>query len=391
MPLSKRIAFICATLAVSAVLAVILGEVALRALNIPGISYHNSYYDPVTGGKFYPNTTFIYRGEGGEVIERRVNDWGYLDVDHKMEAEPGTLRIGFFGDSFIEARQVTLEQTFFRLAEDALNERVAELGLVDRHGRPVERVETIAFGMSGRGTLPSYLEWKQWVDRVDFDWVVYVFVENDVGDQVREIKRVDAAPYPVLSADTFVVDDSFNDRYGYKTSRLHRSSQYLKAHSLLVSTLEGRLKLLKRHGIKMKVTRADMMGDRGPGGGPGMAPSSWPSDELRTTGWDVTRRVLARWRADVESAGSRFMVFPIPRWDMVGVDLDEQDAWAPHLYRYCGDSEIELVDPLSLFERETSAGTELYFGHFNASGHRAFANVFVDFVVTERDEPVGAD
>jgi hypothetical protein len=377
----KRAALILLLAGISGALALLSAEVILRLVPIAGISYHAFYYDPVTGGKNYPKATLIWRSARGDEVRRRTNAWGFPDVEHELARAPGTLRIGFFGDSYTEAMQVPLEDTFFRVVDRALNARIDELGNMSRHrGEPIRRVEAICFGMSGRGTLQSYLECGQWMERTDLDYVVYVFVENDPFDQVRALKESDIVPYPVLSADSFTVDRSFHARYGYKDQWPHRVAQYLKAHSLVVSTIEGRLKLLMNYGIKRRVTEAERTGAVGVGGKPGMAPSTWP-DSLLGVGWELTERVLDRWARDVEGSGRHFVVIRVPREEVLLEPLAGQDSWAPRLHEYCARARVPLIDPTPHLAERFHAGHEIYYDHFTAEGHRAFAEAFVSFMV----------
>lgn len=378
LPLIRRLVRYVALLALGTVLALLAGEAILRLIPIPGITYHSFYYDPVTGGKSYPRTTLIYRSSDGVEVRRRANSWGFPDVEHELKPAPGTLRIGFFGDSYAEALQVPLEETFFRLVEDRLNARIGDLAAqTNRRGEPVQRVETISFGVTGRSTLQSYLECTQWMEKSDLDVVAYVFVENDPGDQVREMKNSDEVPFAVLTADSFVVDYSFNEIHGHKTSWWHRAMQRLKSNSLVVSTLEGRLKLLLRHGIKPTVTEADRVGGVGGGGVP-MVPSVWPP-ELREEGWTLVERVLDRWRRDVKAQGRAFVVARVPREEVVAEPLETQDSWAPRLHLYCGRNGVPLVDPTPLFLDRMKAGEAMYYDHFTPDGHRAFADAVVAF------------
>jgi hypothetical protein len=241
----------------------------------------------------------------------------------------------------------------------------------------VQRVETISFGVTGRGTLQSYLECTQWMEKSDLDVVVYVFVENDPGDQVFQMAGSDKIPFPVLAGDSFVVDDSFNQRYGHKMSWWHRAMQRVKSNSLVVSTLEGRLKLLLRHGIKTAVTEADRMGGAGGGGVP-MVPSTWPP-ELREEGWTLVERVLDRWRRDVAAEGRAFVVARVPREEVVADPLDTQDSWALPLHLYCERNDIPLVDPTPLFLDRMQAGEDMFYDHFTFDGHRAFADVLTAY------------
>jgi hypothetical protein len=378
---ARQVALFFVMVCVTAAAALLVAEVILRVTSIPGISYHAFYYDSVTGGRNYPHAKLMYRNKRGEKVMRHTNAWGFPDVEHSVKREPGVLRIGFFGDSYTEAMQVPLEDTFFRVVERELNERIQEMsGATNRHGEPIRHIEVICFGMSGRGTLQSYLECQQQMDRVDLDYVVYVFVENDPMDQIQSLKGSDIVPYPILSADTFVVDSSFDERYGYKARAPHRAIQYLKAHSLVVSTIEGRLKLLRAYGIKRGVTEAERTGAVGPAGRAGMAPSTWP-DSLVTVGGELIERVLGRWARDVARSGRRFVVMRVPREEVLLQPLAEQDSWAPALHAFCARERIPLVDPTPYLAERERAGHEVYYDHLTREGHRVFAAAFVSFLL----------
>jgi len=377
----RQIGLFLAMLAVSGVMALGLAEIALRLFPIPGIQFHSFYYDPVTGGNFYPHSTTMYRGDNGVLLKRHINSWGFPDVDHKMDAPPGTLRIGFFGDSYVDARQVRIQDTFFRLIQDDLSMRTGDLSnLKTRDGHAITDVETIAFGVSGRAALESYLECHRWMKPLDLDYVVYVFVHNDPADGMRQLAHVNTKPYALIEGDSFVVDNSFNEAYGYKTSWWHRAVQRIKSNSLVVSTVEGRLKMLKAYGAKRKVTEADREGGKGGGGTP-MALSAWPPD-LIDTGWEIQTRVMDRWRREAEAQGRKFIIMNVPRGEEVlSVPLAERDSWASHLQAYCADRGIPLIEPTDIFLEREKTGEKMYHDHFTPEGHRAFADAFERYLI----------
>jgi hypothetical protein len=381
-PRARRLALYGVTLAVSGLVALILAEIALRLFPIPGIIFHNYYYDPVTGGKYYPNSTVTWRGDDGVLIRRDVNSWGFVDREHRITAPPGTLRIGFFGDSYVEAMQVPLEKTFFRLVEDDLDLRTSELARLKTHdGKSVNAVETIAFGISGRGALQSYLECRNWMQKLNLDYVVYVFVENDPADQIPQLKGPGLIPYPVAEGDSFRVDDSAIRAQSYKASWWHRGMQRIKSNSLVVSTIEGRLKLLKSYGARRTVTQADRNGGAGSVGFAPMAPSAWPP-ELVPKGWDLQERVMDKWSREVRADGRAFVVMHVPRGEEVlRIPFAQQDTWATHLQGYCASRHIPLVEPTPLFVAREDKGETMYYNHFTPEGHQAFAQSFVDYLV----------
>jgi len=381
LPMGKRLLFAGLLIAVSLGGAAIVAEVLLRLIPIPGVAYDSYYFDARTGGKHYPRTTAIYRNDRGDHTRRRVNSWGFADSDHGEIPAPGVFRLAFFGDSYTEALQVPLEDTFVRRIETGLNADPAMFAsLVNQRGEPVTRMETINFGMPGRSTLQSFLEYTQWAGRGHFDAVVYVFCENDPGDQIASVRRIYTIPYAVLDGDSFRVDDSFADRYAYKSHWPHRTWQFLKSNSLVLSTLGGRLRLLMRHGIKMNVTEADRAGGRGGEGPRGVEPSSWASDSLATVGWELLTRVLDAWRRDTVARGIPLCVIPIPREAEVGTPLAEQDAWARRLQPWCAERGVFFVDPNPAFAAAAARGEELYYDHFTSEGNRVFAQAFVERV-----------
>lgn len=356
--------------------ALVLAEIVLRVAPIPGVSFHSFYYDDVTGGRYYPNSTFTYRNDRGDYVARKVNSWGYLDEEHALAKAPGTVRIGFFGDSYTQAAQVPLEETFFRLIEHALNRAQGAAG------RAAKRYQALSFGVSGYCTLQSYLESHRWMDRTDLDYVVYVFVENDPGDHIPIIKRSDEVPFPRMSGDTIVVDDSFNQKYAYKASRLHRLQQAVKAHSLVVSTAVSRLKLLRKHGVKTSVTPEErqmaVKGDKTQIPDPGWAPSTWP-DSLRDQAAELTRRVMHKWANEVRRSGRRFIVLYIPREREMAKPYAEQDTWAAWFMATCEAEGIPVVDPSPYLLERKAGGEEIFYDHLAANGHGAVADAFVDF------------
>lgn len=218
------------------------------------------------------------------------------------------------------------------------------------------------------------------MQKLDLDYVVYVFVENDPGDQIRELKGPSIIPFPIASGDTFTVDDSVLRQYAYKASWWHRGVQRIKSNSLVVSTIEGRLKLLMASAAKRTVTRADRNGAAGAMGFP-LAPSAWPA-ELVPKGWDLQERVMDKWRREVLAQGRKFVVMHVPRGEEVlRIPFAEQDTWAPRLQTYCRSRGVPLIEPTPLFVKREDAGQKMYHNHFTPDGHRAFAESFVTYLV----------
>jgi hypothetical protein len=297
-------------------------------------------------------------------VRRKVNGWGYLDRNHGTAKPAGTRRIGFFGDSFTEARQVPLDSTFFRRIERATN-----------------ATECIAIGIMGYGTLQSYLECRRWMPRLALDEVVYVFCENDPANLVPALNMSDTCPYPVLVGDSIVVDRSFATKYANKRHWTHRTWQYLKSHTLLFSTLETRWHLLRSRGVRVHVATEDRLmntkTDQHEKPSYNSPPSALP-DSVRSLCENLCAHVILPWKKDVESAGKRFVILYIPRPSEVARPADQRDSWEKWLAAFCRSNDIEMIDPSERFFRDATHGEELFYDHLTSRGHDVLAAAFLD-------------
>ena len=127
-----------------------------------------------------------YELEGEASI--RINSHGYRDDEHSLEKPPGVLRIAFLGDSFTEAQQVELEDTYWKRLEALLTARM-----------PEQRVQTLGFGVGGYGTTQALLTYQKDARRFDPDLVALVmFLGNDLADNSWLFSKA-LGPEPVPS------------------------------------------------------------------------------------------------------------------------------------------------------------------------------------------------
>jgi len=352
--------------------AFIASELFLRLLPIAGVKFNLSKFDGITGYRHYPHSLSIYRNSRGDHVKRKNNQLGYLDKEHERMKKGGSFRVGFFGDSYTEAKQVPLENTFFTLIEDGLEEY---------------NVECLAFGISGFSMLQSYLNCRRWSNLFDLDLVVYVFVDNDLGDQIKEIKKSPNIPYPIPTEDSFKIDWSFRDKNAYKTRIYFRAFDYLTAHSLVVSTIVDRIKLLKKHGIKVTITEEDMLmntkrdvNDSNAIPNQNDLPSTWP-DSLRAHAQELGSRVLLKWREEVISEHRSFLIVYVPRVSEFEKDTLSQDSWKLWIESLCRKQNIQFLDPSESLIKTQLAGKDVFYDHFTKEGHAAFADAFVNWFV----------
>jgi len=296
-------------------------------------------------------------------VRRSPNRSGFLDANHDEEKPPGVLRVGFFGDSYVEALQVPLESTFYRLLPGEIA------------GSPVE---SLGFGISGWGTLHSLMAYRVLGSRYDLDVVAYVFVKNDPGDQYYSLQsarrgRVTVKPSAELSEHPpgFVVHRP--DR-GDRQPGWRRLKRAVDAHSMLARVVRGQL-LLMRATLGEAEDRGPRDATRPPDTpNQNDLPSDWPPVML-SEARELTRRVLARFRDEVVGGGRQFVVLYVPRGnEELDGQLAERDIWLPWLRRTCAELGVALIDPTEALRAGQSAATPMYDDHWSPRGHAVIAS-----------------
>ena len=91
--------------------------------------------------------------------------------EFSQKKEPGTIRVGFFGDSFTENRRLPVAYSFTEPLQH----------LFDEAGK---KVEILNFGTDGYGTDQAYLQYVQEGASLDLDYVIYIFCGNDLVDNL---------------------------------------------------------------------------------------------------------------------------------------------------------------------------------------------------------------
>ena len=353
-----------------------ISEIVLRVVPIPGVKYNLAKYDSLTGYGYYPNTTNIYRNDRGDYAKRSINEWGYFDKNYTQKKKAGYVRIGFFGDSFTQAAQVPLEQTFHYLIGDSLKG---------------QKIETLSFGVSGYSTYQAYLTSNKWADFFDIDIVVYVFFENDPGDQIESIKKEPTFPYPLLTDGHITVDNSFRELGKHKTKLYYRIFDYLTANFLVFSTMSDRIKLLSKHGVQVTVNEKDRLLKNAATDStvkiypPNLdltdPPSLWP-DSLRTFAMDLEKAVLLNWKDQLAKKNKKLVVLYTP--NKVKVPATAQNSWKPFLQNLCLENQISFIDPTDELIKTEQNGFETFYDHYTKFGHQAVCRVFASWYLTRK-------
>jgi hypothetical protein len=374
--------------ALGSVLALALAEVTLRVL---GISFPLlNATDPCCGLALRPGAAGWWTTEGHAHVA--INSDGLRDVEHSRAKDPQRFRIAVIGDSYAEAKQIPLEDTFFRVAAREL-ERCDAL--------PAASAEPINFGVSGYSTAQELRMYEARARGYAPDLVLLAFhTANDVADNSKTLDAHVMRPYFELRNGELVLDDSFlrSDEFLRRQTLAWKIAAELSSRSRLlqlVNEFHVRRKQAARRAKEQK-TKAALAGDElGLSNGVYLDP---PPREWEDA-WQITDAILGRFAREVASDGAQLFVAVLSNGIQVNPDAAERRAYAQRLdvpdldypdRRIAAILERRRIAHLVLAPRlrqeaERSgaclhgfANAEPCGGHWNAAGHRAGGKLIAD-------------
>lgn len=209
----------------SCLLCLAVVELVLRTTHLFDARIAWSQPDELLGYRYAPHAPYWNRLEGGR-SSGLMNNFGWRDVDWTLEKPPGILRVAVIGDSYVEAFQVELPETFPKIAERQL----------ERRGR---KVQVMSFAQSGFTTTEELLVLQRDVLPFQPDLVVlFFFPYNDIRDVSKALAPDALRPFFSLDPNgELVLDTSFNRTWAF---RLRRWINPVKRRSALVSLLVER-------------------------------------------------------------------------------------------------------------------------------------------------------
>ncbi|WP_462321012.1 SGNH/GDSL hydrolase family protein, partial [Halochromatium sp.] len=264
----------------SSLAALLLGEIGLRLM---GQSYYWAFakrVDPVLGWRPPPQSQGWQRFEGEALIS--TNALGFRDQDHPQAKPEDVLRIAVLGDSFTEAVQVPLDQTWWRLMGESLNKGFCASDSTipltvtgaDAEPMPTARaepeaelgqpaVDVLNFAVSGYSTAQSLLAWRHIAQAFSPDIVVLAFfIGNDLNENSRPLDNEPLRPYLIAEETGLTWDDRFLFSADYRSARSvsGRLWQWLREHSRILQ-----LVLQARDALRMASFAAPQESSAAPG------------------------------------------------------------------------------------------------------------------------------
>ncbi|MCA8990945.1 MAG: SGNH/GDSL hydrolase family protein [Planctomycetaceae bacterium] len=367
-------------------LAVGLSELALRFIGYPVSSYIQP--DAVLGSRLIPGYSGWQRSEG--VVHFSINSAGWRDNEHSLVPDAKTYRIAVLGDSFSEAVQVELNETWWKQLEANLN---AEGGIDN------QKVEVLNFGVSGYGTTQEFLCLESEVWQYKPDMILLQFLPgNDVRNNSRLLEPEYLRPFYQLANGHLTLDESFRDSPlfplpeadGQDTSakRRLRAKHWLVTHSAICSLLYQ-----LRHPPDRAVPVVE----------PGIEAKVFfpPTEPEWTEAWEITSLVLAKMSESCDAHNAELVVFTANNAIQVHPDqsviaeLASEHQATDVLFPDHKISEVAAENGFRFFSltlpmRELAQRDHVFFhgfentepgtGHWNAQGHAAAGKLLAEFL-----------
>jgi hypothetical protein len=371
----------------STAVALVLGELALRALGFSQPVFSSP--DLVAGSRLRAGAAGWARSEGEAYVT--INSQGWRDREHSFEKPAGVYRIAVLGDSYAEAMQVPLEKAFWSLLP----------GQLGRCGfAPGKQIEVLNFGVSAYGTAQELVTLRSRAWRYAPDLVLLAFFPgNDVRNNSKVLEGDQQRPFFVLRGDKLELDESFRDvphfRWMLRSSQHFTALRDLRLYELMWKIRASNFRVHNNSPIAAAL--AD--GGRVPSlNEPGLDENVLrpPPNGAWRDAWEVTDRLIVEMQHEVHAGGARFLltvlstpsaVYPDAALrkryaDVLGIDdLFYPETRLMRLARENGIDAVGLGHDMQRYADATGSflhgfpNSQLGFGHWNQAGHALAASL----------------
>ncbi|MDB9516676.1 SGNH/GDSL hydrolase family protein [Roseofilum reptotaenium CS-1145] len=250
-----------------------------------------------------------WTAEGEAYIE--ISSAGLRDREHPIEKPPNTFRIALLGDSFSEALQVPLEQTYWWFMQHALQNCPALQG---------QTVDVINFGVTNYGTGQQLLRLRRDVWQYNPDIVLLaVFTGNDVPDNYKPLDARNRPYFVYNNQGELVPDMSFRNPDKtlppYNLSRVDRLPDWLVDHSRILQLVRKVEKDMKNRELEAlrQYTYNYLYRE--------------PEDETWGKAWQITEDLIGLMHQEVKEKSAEFMVVTLSNEAQVNPDPAFRDGF----------------------------------------------------------------
>jgi len=275
--------------AVGAFIALVIAEASLRLL-MPKPDFY--IYDPNSGWRPDPGVAGVNNEE--TVAWLAINQEGFRGPPVSYEKAPGTIRIVVLGDSFAEAQQVPMEDTFSAVMQRELANCPAFKG---------RRVEVLNLGVDGYGTAQELIALRRQAFRFHPDYVVLAFFAgNDVRNNSVLLEGDKCRPFFVYRSGVLELGGPFVDS---EVFRLGCMARFESRHLRVIDTIGGARSAIRDWWRNNEKRHTPMMGRE-----PGVSDLVYrpPADPVWRDAWQVTDGEIAEMYHESARAGVGFML-----------------------------------------------------------------------------------
>jgi hypothetical protein len=376
----SKMAYRACLVLVSTIVGIGLFEISVRIFKVhydinPFWKYH-----PVIGWSQVPNKSYHYWLDGKE-IHVAFNSRGFHDVEHPLEKPSGTKRIVVVGDSFSEALQVNLDETFFRRLVEKLNQG----------GKSAW--ESINLGVGDFGTAQEWVALTQIGLGYSPDVVIcQIFPLNDICNNTLELRDMCKS-----------VNDRYRPYFVLSDGELHLTSaqpirNFLRRCFVSYGVAEHRILKTKGQSQEADLERFYEQRTQEMGLAPlGPLLYTYVSDqdqpEVIAKGWKITEKILEKMALLCREKNTRFIPVVVPfeacvspkSWRAFASDYSSRkmlrDYPEKRLGRLFDRLEVPGVLLKEPFEQNSDRVLPYIGGHFNAEGHRVAADALYSKMV----------
>jgi lysophospholipase L1-like esterase len=361
-----------------AALALLLLEAGVRALHLVPDRFWRP--DPRLGTVLIPGASGWWTQEEHEfVVPVRINAAGRRDLDRSLDPPPGTFRVLLLGDSFVEAFQVPIEDTFARRLEQQLTALA---------GRPVE---VVSMGVSGYGTAGEYLWYREVGRQFRPDLVLLSFYPgNDVRNNSPTLEPTLRPVYAPDGSLDHIAGGKGNPAAG-RRGLLGRSAAYQYVRKLVLTRQPALAARLADWGLLQRAALRPVPMAQGVPVDYWVFASQPPPDWQDA--WAHTEALLAALRDAVRADGATLVVMVVTAREQVYPDdwaqiqatypAMREVAWdlnAPErrVLNWCARNDVQCVPLSPAFLAARDGGPRLhwqYDGHWTPAGHALAAEI----------------
>jgi len=375
----------------------LIGFVILEVgLRVTGISYPYFYIpDPIVGYAHKPYAEGWWEKEGRAYIH--ISSAGLRDREHTKEKPSGTFRVAVIGDSYTEALQVPIEQTYWAIAEEKLG---------GCRSLKSQQIEVMNFGVSGYGTAQErlLLQRKVWDYAPDLILLAF-FTGNDIRDNSLALSGDQMRPYFAMQDGGLSVDTRFRRTLTYRMQSIPLTSELFELSRVLQVVREARYRLSGF--VRDRAFRADRPLETDAAR---MPLESFvylePQEDAWQDAWQVTEALLDEIRNDANRHGAQFLlmtlsnpmqVHPDPRQRKQYAEaLGVSDLFYPdrRLASWAERKQVQwtgLAEPMAAYAAAHQtflhgfANATIGDGHWNVDGHRVAGELVAESICSMQD------